>query len=203
LLLGQHVKVADFGLAKLLEKATLQQATQIGTPAYMAPEVWNGQVGPHSDQYSLAVMYAELRTGRFPFTHECLPALMYAHLHKEPELAPLGPHEQRALRQALAKEPRRRFPTCTDFVRALAEALREGTAVIEPGRRRPKPAPPTLPPPFSLTLPIRQPNRRPAPRPAPQRRWLLGAALLLGVFGLVGLVLLGSALSAPDQHRGR
>src|SRR5262249_55156604 len=91
----------------------------------------------------------------------------------------------------------------TDFVRALAEALREGTAVIEPGRRRPKPAPPTLPPPFSLTLPIRQPNRRPAPRPAPQRRWLLGAALRLGGFGLVGLVLPAHALSAPDQNGDR
>src|SRR5207249_1090102 len=67
LLLGSHVKVADFGLARLLEKTQLQTASHAGTPTYMAPEVWNGKLSLHSDQYSLAVTYAELRTGRIPF----------------------------------------------------------------------------------------------------------------------------------------
>src|SRR5262249_44158273 len=123
LLLGQHIKVADFGLAKLLEKSSLQSASHAGTPVYMAPEVWNSKLSVHSDQYSLAIMYAELRTGRLPFAYESLPSLMKAHLLAVPDLTPLGPHEQRVLVQALAKDPSQRYPSCSAFVKALVEAL--------------------------------------------------------------------------------
>ena len=61
LLLGSHVKVADYGLARVMDKSSLQTATTVGTPSYMAPEVFQGKVSPHSDQYSLAITYAELR----------------------------------------------------------------------------------------------------------------------------------------------
>jgi formylglycine-generating enzyme required for sulfatase activity len=123
LLLGQHVKVADFGLAKLLEKTSLQSASHAGTPIYMAPEVWNSKLSIHSDQYSLAIMYAELRTGRFPFVYDSLPSLMKAHLLDTPDLTQLGPPEQPVLLRALAKDPSQRHPSCTAFVKALVEAL--------------------------------------------------------------------------------
>src|SRR5262249_12150237 len=80
LLLGQHVKVADFGLAKVLEHSQLQTASHAGTPVCMAPEVWNSKLSVHSDQYSLAVTYVHLRTSRFPFAGDSLMALMKAHL---------------------------------------------------------------------------------------------------------------------------
>src|SRR5262249_23942371 len=54
LLLGQHIKVADCGLARMLERHSLQTASTVGTPTYMAPEVWEGKISPRSDQYSLA-----------------------------------------------------------------------------------------------------------------------------------------------------
>jgi WD40 repeat protein len=60
--------LADFGLALDIEE--LNQARALyGTPAYMAPEQIRGdpkQVGPHTDQYSLAVVLHELLTGRLP-----------------------------------------------------------------------------------------------------------------------------------------
>ena len=58
-----HAKVADFGLARMME-ARQMAATFCGTPLYMAPEIWRQKVSPQSDQYSLAASYTEMRTGR-------------------------------------------------------------------------------------------------------------------------------------------
>jgi WD40 repeat protein len=123
LLVGRHVKVADFGLARLLEKEATQQGTTVGTPAYMAPEVWAQGLSGHSDQYSLAVLYAELRRGAFPFGYDSLPSLMYAHLNRPPELDPLDGAEQAVLRRALAKDPKKRYPSCLAFVKDLNAAV--------------------------------------------------------------------------------
>jgi tetratricopeptide (TPR) repeat protein len=123
LLLGQHIKVADCGLARMLERLSLQSASTVGTPAYMAPEVWEGKVSLHSDQYSLAVTYAELRLGRFPFPTESLPRLIHCHLHGEPDLAPLADGEKQVLLRALAKTPDSRYPSCLQFAQELARAV--------------------------------------------------------------------------------
>jgi formylglycine-generating enzyme required for sulfatase activity len=123
LLLGRHVKVADFGLARLLEKQVLETASHAGTPLYTAPEVWNGKLSVHSDQYSLAVTYAHLRLGRPPFQYQNLAQLMAAHLLGKPDLEPLAEAEQRVLLQALARKPSERYGSCVEFAEALAEAV--------------------------------------------------------------------------------
>ena len=63
LLLQGHAKVADFGLAKG-QQSHMATATGSGTPLYMAPEVWRNKLSAQSDQYSLALAYAELRLDR-------------------------------------------------------------------------------------------------------------------------------------------
>ena len=65
LLLQGHAKVADFGLARLLEehKGSIQATRAVGTPTNMAPEVWQGTISVQSDQYSLAATYVQLRLG--------------------------------------------------------------------------------------------------------------------------------------------
>jgi formylglycine-generating enzyme len=125
LVLGRHVKVADLGLARLLEKGLLETASHAGTPLYTAPEVWNGKLSVHSDQYSLAVSYALLRLGRPPFRCEHLAQLMYAHLLGTPDLEGVGEAEERVLLKALAKKAEERHPSCTAFAEALAAALQE------------------------------------------------------------------------------
>jgi serine/threonine protein kinase len=123
LVLGGHVLVADYGLGRLLEKTTGQSASSVGTPLYMAPEVWQGKVSYASDQYALAVAYAELLTGHYPFPGDNLPAIMYAHLEKEPELH-VPEAEAEVLRRALARDPKDRYPSCTAFAAALTAATR-------------------------------------------------------------------------------
>lgn len=125
LLLGGHVKLADFGLARVLEESQrLVKASSCGTPAYSAPEIfWRGKVGAHSDQYSLAATYVELRLGRPLFPSRTVYHLMHDHLQRAPDLAPLFEPEQQVLLRALAKEPEQRYGTCREFVRALAAAV--------------------------------------------------------------------------------
>jgi serine/threonine protein kinase len=123
LLLGGHAKLADFGLARLLENQQSIIATTTGTPAYMAPEVWRGRVSPHSDQYSLAATYAELRLHRLLYPGNNMMQLMTDHNQKTPELAPLSTAEQEVLLKALAKETGQRFASCVQFLQALEQAL--------------------------------------------------------------------------------
>jgi hypothetical protein len=121
LLLEGHAKVADFGLAKLQDTAA--SATTLGTPNYMAPEVWQGKVHAHSDQYALAISYAEMRFGRLPFTSvRDMVSAMSAHLWDTPDLSGLPEAEQQVLLRALKKDPEERYPTCLAFVSALEEA---------------------------------------------------------------------------------
>ena len=53
---------------------------------YMAPEVWHSKVSAHSDQYSLAASYVELRLGRLLFPHSNTYDLMIAHTQSMPDL---------------------------------------------------------------------------------------------------------------------
>lgn len=123
LLVEGYAKVADFGLARSQGQASMVNATGCGTPLYMAPEVWRGQVSNHTDQYSLAFAYAELRLGRRLFEAGDFLSLMMSHLERTPPLDPLPGPEQEVLRKALAKDPHGRFATCVEFMEALSQAV--------------------------------------------------------------------------------
>jgi tRNA A-37 threonylcarbamoyl transferase component Bud32 len=118
-----HAKVADFGLVRLHAERPAEDAPVGGTPVYMAPEAWRNQVSAHSDQYSLAVSYGEMRLGRRIFRARTLADIAEAHRSGKPDLDGLGPAEQAVLLRALSKEPAQRYPSCRDFVAALSEAV--------------------------------------------------------------------------------
>jgi hypothetical protein len=67
---GGHVRLGDFGVARLADASTLTLAgTTLGTVAYMAPEqLENHQVGPAADVWSLGVVLLECLTGRRVYT---------------------------------------------------------------------------------------------------------------------------------------
>jgi len=123
LLLRSHAKVADFGLARQQDNA-MASMTFAGTPAYMAPEVWGGEGGPASDQYSLALVYGELRQGKSLLKLGPMSEMMLAHLDGKFDFAEFIPEEERAVvRKALSKNPSDRYPSCLQFAIELGRTM--------------------------------------------------------------------------------
>jgi serine/threonine protein kinase len=120
-LVHNHVKVADFGLAKDLEgiRATITGGV---TPVYAAPETFEGWISRFCDQYSLAIVYQELLTGVRPFSGMNTRQLLLQHLSAAPDLSSLPANERDVVARALAKKPDERFASCGEFVLALREA---------------------------------------------------------------------------------
>ncbi len=117
-----HVKVGDYGLVKKLDGANMVRGSCGLTPKYVAPEVLRGEVHTRSDQYSLALVYQELLTGKFPYAAKSTQQMMLAHISSQPDVSPLPKSDQSAVFTALQKRPEDRFASCMDFVAALMEA---------------------------------------------------------------------------------
>jgi eukaryotic-like serine/threonine-protein kinase len=119
LMVGNHVKVADFGLLKDLKESL----SSVGglTAIYCPPEALNGRPSGHSDQYSLAIVYQEMLTGQLPFGGRTAAQLAAQHLHSPPMLAVLPPADQPVMARALSKNPDQRFPNCRSFADTLIE----------------------------------------------------------------------------------
>jgi serine/threonine-protein kinase len=82
------LKVADFGTARFLEIAA-HGSTVIGSPAYMAPEVFDGKAVFASDIYSLGCTMYQILTGSAPYTPPApkeLDKLMSGELVSAPRL---------------------------------------------------------------------------------------------------------------------
>lgn len=150
-----HVKILDFGLAKLLDPdaatsttgsfqnvSTLSQ-TQIGivkgTPAYMSPEQIKGEaIDARSDLFSLGIMLFEMATGEVPFQRktstEMMQAIAYAKTPAIHSLRPNLPGDlQRIVSKCLEKAPADRYPDA----RRLMEDLRTLRRKMESGQALP------------------------------------------------------------------
>ncbi|MCP4173424.1 MAG: serine/threonine protein kinase, partial [Fuerstiella sp.] len=115
-----RVKIADFGLAKLLGKPadlpTLTKTHQLmGTPAYMAPEQIEGQpqIDHRVDIYSLGVVFYELLTGELPLGRFQPPS----------QKADLDARLDEVVLRTLEKEPDRRYQQASQ-VRTDMDAIR-------------------------------------------------------------------------------
>ncbi len=131
LMVSGHVKVADFGLIKDLQDASQSLMTGM-TPAYAAPELFDGRPGKRSDQYSLAIVYQEMLTGQRPFPGTTPAQLAAQHVHGKPNLRPLPQSDQAIIGKALSKDPGVRYANCRELVEELSNRKR---AVKKPVRR--------------------------------------------------------------------
>jgi hypothetical protein len=134
-----QVRVADVELDRG-QRAGIEGTVVGSVPTYLAPEVWRGTPGPASDQYALAVTYAELRAGRRPFGGQTLIEVMRSIVEGRPDLDALPAAERWVVQKALATDPARRFPSCRAFASALSDALGLPAAAGQPADTAP-PAP--------------------------------------------------------------
>ncbi len=152
-----HIKVLDFGLAKLrpkvfgeheetamLSEARTMRGQVLGTLSYMSPEQAEGREIDHrTDIFSLGVLLHEMLTGRRPFTGQSTASILSALLRDTPppvtDARPdVPPQLARVIQRALEKDPQRRYQSLTDLRSDLAEIRRElQSGEIAAAQRRP------------------------------------------------------------------
>ena len=119
-----HVKIADFGIARIETSELTLAGTVMGTPSYMSPEQFQGRtVDLRSDLFSCGVILYQFLTGEKPFVGN-MTTIMYKVLREEP-IPPsalniaLPPEWDRVLKRALAKNPAERFQSAREFAQAI------------------------------------------------------------------------------------
>ena len=144
-----QIKVTDFGIARVEASVLTQRGDMLGTPSYMSPEQYMGEVTDgRSDIFSTGVILYELLTGQRPFVGDSSGQIMQKILHDTPvnasELNPLVPPPvDWVLQKALAKELEDRFSSAREFQASLYSAIPDAPA----GHGD---APPSAPPPDAL-----------------------------------------------------
>ena len=184
-----HLKILDFGLAKLVgpkqpppapldETATIPidalttPGTAAGTPAYMSPEQACGDdLDPRTDLFSLGTVLYEMATGKLPFQGKNSAAVVGAILHHAPEppshLNPEVPAKlDEIIARALEKDPDVRYQTAADL-RAELKRLRRD---LDPNRSK---------------TGITSSGRIPAAAPSRRLRWPFVAAAAIIILSVL------------------
>jgi serine/threonine-protein kinase len=129
------VKVVDFGMSKIRTAAgpLTRERTLLGTAAYMSPEQALGKIEDidhRTDQFALGVMAYEMLSGRYAFSGENEPVILYQVVHHTPAplvlVHPATPTRKDALaavvNRALEKDKSKRYPRILEFALAFEDA---------------------------------------------------------------------------------
>lgn len=123
---GDSVLVGDFGVAAAFGEYDTEATSVVGSLCYMSPESIKRIPSHTSDQYALAITYYQLRTGTLPFE----PTVSFAelvdiHVRGKLRFEHVSAYEQAILAKATATDARQRYPSCVEFVNALAAPASE------------------------------------------------------------------------------
>ncbi len=135
--------LTDLGAVKVQEGSSVDARTKLtatgtalGTPPYMAPELILGRpYDGRADQYALAVIVYEAFTGQHPYDASSLGALIQSLQGPEAERldsrcgAPTGVAD--AVARGLARDPNQRFPSCTEFAKAVRVGFVRSPATLK------------------------------------------------------------------------
>ena len=131
---GGHVKLADFGVARVTENdgdqaEATRAGTLVGTPSYMSPEQIQGQsIDRRTDIFSAGIVFYQFLTGQKPFEGTGW-ALAKKIVQDDPvwpsALVQVPPSIDRVLASALAKDAEQRYATARKFAEDL-KCIAEG-----------------------------------------------------------------------------
>jgi predicted Ser/Thr protein kinase len=206
ILLGKDgsVKLADFGLARLMEGDTNISYTGrvFGTPHFMSPEQALGEKVDHrSDIFSLGATFYRIVTGQYPFQASTLLAVVFKLTHETPqsvrEVVPSLPQEVAELIHGMmARNPRDRISSMDEVLWRLREIE---PVVPDDGT--------------SQAAPVRRSTRFQIARRRARRRQFLtaglavaalvaSAVLVLARYGMFSLEKIAEALGVPAAGQG-
>ena len=161
-----EVKVADFGLAKILDDQ--QQITAdgiaVGTPHYISPEQARAlkDIDHRSDLYSLGATFFHIISGRLPFDGDNGAEVMKRHVFEAtPDVRTVAPDVTPAtaavLLKLLAKSPSQRFQSADELIKEIDSILTPpGTEPVKTDAGPVTPEKPIVPRPPPSLMPRRR-----------------------------------------------
>lgn len=129
-----HAKLCDFGVARLVDSELTRPGTVVGSPRYLAPEVFRGSlVDGRVDQFALGTVFFEMLTGQQPFLFDDFYLGVHRILSEDPlPLANFGvvgpPLLQQILTRLHRKDPDDRYLDEAELIADLHEVADIGSA---------------------------------------------------------------------------
>ena len=174
------VKVADFGIARMMSEGNTLTKEALGSVHYISPEqAKGGRVDSRSDIYSLGVVMYEMMAGRPPYEGESPVSVAIQHINGG-AIAPstLNPSIPRGMEQiilrAMAHEIENRYVSATQMLTDMDEFRKDpeilfhySTPALEEAMKLRKPALVLEPMPRRQERVSKSPAAKPAPAPAP------------------------------------
>ncbi len=201
------LKIMDFGVARLESSSMTMAGSVMGTPSYMAPELFSGEaIDQRSDLFSAGIILYQLLTGRKPFSGSSMTTIM----HQVVNVMPTDPSQldsrlpaplDQLIHTCLAKNPANRFQSGADFLAALNQAFaKTDTSLVTLAGSSPKVG--------SQEATLYASGQAPEPQPLRQQKFshqhkaiLIGAALVLLLVAAFFLVKMGGQEpgTSPDK----
>ena len=206
---SMHAKLADFGIARLLDETRLTATgSLLGTASYLSPEqALGGAIGAPTDVYSLGLVLLECLTGQRAYPGTAVESAM-ARLQRQPEIPnALGRDWIEVLAAMTARDTADRSTAAEAslLLRALATETEDqavatlvlpastGSDAAPTEVLRADPAP--KPKPATAAISWKQTGTKPAPAARSRRTilWTTAATLVVAVIALGALLLRGGA----------
>lgn len=190
---GQCAKLADFGIARILDSERLtEHGTTVGTAHYLSPEQATGtSVGPPTDVYTLGLVLIECLTGTMAFEGSAVAAAV-ARLHRDPDV----PERLGSDWHALLTDMTSRRPEDRPAAAAVAHRLRGLSRSTTPRFDTNLPRTAVIPAePANMVATTAVPAS--AAAKSPYRRWMIPAAAAL--FTSLGAAIVWVAVGTSDE----